>query len=46
MPVNESPEGGRDGAARAEVIRDLCVRREVTNPKLIELLNQLIDVDL
>ena len=43
MPVNESPEGGRDGVARAEAIRDLYVRREVTNQKLIELLNRMYD---
>lgn len=43
MPVNESPEGGRDGAARAEAIRDVYVRREVTNQKLIELLNRMYD---
>ena len=43
MPVNESPEGGRDGAARAEAIRDLYVHREVTNQKLIEVLNRMYD---
>lgn len=43
LPLNESPEGGRDGAARADAIRDIYVRREVTNQKLIELLNRMYD---
>ena len=41
LPVNESPEGGRDGQARANAIRDIYVRREVTNQKMLDMLDDM-----
>lgn len=43
LPVNECPDGGLDGAARAEAIRDIHVQREMTNRQIISLLNRMYD---
>ena len=42
LPVNESPDGGQDGAARANAIRDIYVRREVTNQKMLDMLEDML----
>lgn len=42
LPVNDSPEGGRDGEARANAIRDICIRREVTNQKMLDMLEEML----
>jgi len=41
LPVNDSPMGGEDGAQRARAISSIYSAREVTNPKLIDLLNRM-----
>lgn len=41
LPVNDSPYGGEDGAARAKAISSIYSAREVTNQKMIDLLNQM-----
>ena len=43
LPVNESPEGGLDGQARANAIRDICIRREQTNQKMLDMLEGLLN---
>lgn len=42
LPVNDSPYGGEDGKARAEAIRDICIRREVTNQKMLDMLDEML----
>ena len=42
LPVNDSPYGGEDGKARAEAIRDICIRRENTNQKMLDMLEELL----
>ena len=42
LPVNDSPYGGEDGKARAEAIRDICIRREVTNQKMLDMLEEML----
>lgn len=42
LPVNESPDGGQDGAARANAIRDIYVRRELTNQKMLDMLEDML----
>ena len=42
LPVNDSPEGGWDGQARANAIRDIYVHREKTNQKMLDMLNDMI----
>ena len=43
LPVNDSPEGGRDGAERARAINNIYAAREATNQKLIGLLERMYD---
>ena len=45
LPVNESEFGGNDGKARAEAIRDIYVRREVTNQKMLDMLDEMLHPD-
>lgn len=40
---NECPDGGMDGAARAEAIRDIHVQREMTNRQMLTFLNRMYD---
>lgn len=42
LPVNEGPDGGHDGAARADAIRDIYVRRELTNQKMLDMLEEML----
>ena len=42
IPVNDSPEGGLDGQARANAIRDICIRREVTNQVMLNMLEEML----
>ena len=42
MPVNDSPEGGRDGQARANAIRDIVIRRETTNRLMLSMLDRML----
>lgn len=42
LPVNESPEGGLDGQARANAIRDIIIRREQTNQKMLDMLEDML----
>lgn len=41
LPVNDSPYGGEDGAQRAKAISSIYSAREVTNQKMIDLLNKM-----
>lgn len=43
IPVNESPEGGRDGQARAEAIESIVCNREANNKRMLEMLNRMYD---
>lgn len=41
IPVNESPEGGQDGANRAMAIGDIYRAREATNQKMLAMLETM-----
>lgn len=41
IPINDSPLGGEDGAQRARAINNIYSAREVTNQKLIDLLEKM-----
>lgn len=41
LPVNESPEGGQDGANRAMAIGDIYRARETTNQKMLAMLETM-----
>ena len=41
LPVNDRPYGGEDGAQRAKAISSIYSAREVTNQKMIDLLNKM-----
>ncbi len=43
LPVNNGPDGGMDGANRAEAIGRVCEAREKTNQKTIELLSRMYE---
>ena len=43
IPVNESPEGGQDGANRAMAIGDICRAREATNQRMLAMLDKMYD---
>lgn len=43
IPVNESPEGGQDGANRAMAIGDIYRAREATNQKMLAMLEKMYD---
>ncbi len=43
LPINECPDGGMDGSARASAIKNLYAAREVTNQKMIAFLNRMYD---
>ncbi len=43
LPVNESPEGGLDGQARAEAIGTIYRMREDTNHRMLDMLNKMYD---
>ena len=41
LPMNESPMGGKDGAARAEAIGNIYAERERTNQKMLGILERM-----
>lgn len=43
IPVNESPEGGQDGANRAMAIGDIYRAREITNQKMLSMLDKMYE---
>lgn len=43
LPVNESPEGGQDGANRAMAIGDICRAREATTQRMLAMLDKMYD---
>ena len=42
MPVNDGFYGSEGEKARAEAIRDICIRREVTNQKMLDMLDEML----
>lgn len=43
LPVNDSLNGGEDGAQRARAIGNIYAAREATNQKMIDMLNRMYD---
>ena len=42
MPVNDGFYGSEGEKARVEAIRDICIRREVTNQKMLDMLDEML----
>jgi len=42
LPVNDGFYGSEVDMARAEAIRDICIRREVTNQKMLDMLDDML----
>lgn len=43
LPVNESPEGGLDGQARAQAIEGIVVNREANNERMLKMLDRMYE---
>lgn len=43
IPVNDSPNGGFDGQARAEAIESIVVNRELNNQKMLKMLDRMYE---
>jgi len=43
IPVNESPEGGLDGQARAQAIESIVCNREANNERMLKMLDKMYD---
>ena len=43
LPVNESPEGGLDGQARAQAIESIVCNREANNERMLKMLDKMYD---
>jgi len=43
LPVNDSLNGGEDGAQRARAIGNIYAAREATNQKMIDMLNRIYE---
>jgi len=43
LPVNESPEGGLDGQARAQAIESIVCSREANNERMLKMLDKMYE---
>ena len=43
IPVNDSPEGGLDGQARAQAIEGIVCNREANNERMLKMLDKMYD---